>query len=788
MKYYTTFAGLPFLLRYYTAMDILVILVFLWRLIWGRKHPLPTTMDIHSRDEQWWVLLVKRLFTTARNNAIGTAFLLALLTTGHVFGWGWRPVISLYLLATMLDRWARKHERWVIVGMVSLLSVLAVGVLGMNWWTKQLERQGNFVEAARLLEWTLAIKENITFPNHPRAADALIMRANWYENIGNYAKALPCYQRGLSIMEKALGPDHPVTAVSLTYLSMLYWRIGDYAKALPLSQRALVIDEKALGPDHPITAEVLNNLALLYWSMGEYAQALQSYEHGLSVENRTFANVFAVASEEQKLLFAEQHQKPYFEALSLIYHHFQMDDPAVRFALELVLRRKGIVLDAQSRQQQALTANLEGEALESWQRLTQSRSHLSWLLLSGPGERGLTDYRRAIEELYAAIAREEEFLRQRSGVVAQELAQWQVTAQMLAERLPKASSLVEFVRIKDWDEKKQSWSETSRYLAFVLTPGNRVTLVDLGDAEKIDTTISKTLAAIDDPDFRKDLKAYTRRADSALSELYGLLLQPLGVAVRSRERLIVSPDGELNKVPFAALRTPDGQYLIEKLTVSYLASGRDLLRGKAEVAPTMDLLLVANPAFDDREAFQTAALSEEAVRAANYGERFAPLPGTAEEARAIPLLIKGTQKILEGRQATESAVRLIKSPRVLHLATHGFFLQDKELPLPDLLTSFSLIGDDQERGIGGVKMFSFLSVSARPAGGMMSPMVRAGRRQPRQGDYGWGRWTVDRTGSDQHEPVRHRPGGAIRMQHGHRRGKSRRWGVWAAASVCVGRS
>lgn len=326
------------------------------------------------------------------------------------------------------------------------------------------------------------------------------------------------------------------------------------------------------------------------------------------------------------------------------------------------------------------------------------------------------------------IAKEEEFLAQHSGQVAQELAQRHITAQMLAERLPKDGALVEFVRIRDWDEEKRGWSDTGRYLVFVLTPDSRVTLVDLGEAEKIDTKINEALAVIDEPDYRQDLKVYTRRADAALSELYGLLLQPLeaalGLVVRAA---IVSPDGELNKVPFAALRTPDGRYLVEKLTFSYVASGRDLLRGKTEVAPTMDLLLVTNPAFDDREVLQMAALSEEAVRATDYGKRFDPLPGTAEEARVIPPLVKGTKKkVLEGRQATESAVRTTKSPRILHIATHGFFLKDEELPLPDSLTHFSLISDGQERGLGGVKKLASLSFSGRPIGPMVSPMVRSG--------------------------------------------------------------
>jgi CHAT domain-containing protein len=249
----------------------------------------------------------------------------------------------------------------------------------------------------------------------------------------------------------------------------------------------------------------------------------------------------------------------------------------------------------------------------------------------------------------------------------QEWVQRKVTAQMVAGRLPKDGVLVEFICI---------WNE--RYLAFVLTPDGQVTLVDLGESAKIDTKIKTALAAINPLDFDRAMEKYTRQAEAELADLYRLLLQPLETTLRTRTRLIVSPDGELKNIPFAALRTLDGRYLVEHLTVSYVASGRDLLRGKTDTPPTVDLLLVANPAFDNREALQVAVVSSEnAVRAADFSARkFSPLPGTAEEARLISPLIKGTQRVLEGKEATESAVYAVKSPKVLHLATHGFFLKD----------------------------------------------------------------------------------------------------------------
>jgi CHAT domain-containing protein len=52
---------------------------------------------------------------------------------------------------------------------------------------------------------------------------------------------------------------------------------------------------------------------------------------------------------------------------------------------------------------------------------------------------------------------------------------------------------------------------------------------------------------------------------------------------------------------------------------------------------------------------------------------FAPLDGTAQEAQSIKTMFPEAS-VLTGSQATESALKTVVAPRILHIATHGFFL------------------------------------------------------------------------------------------------------------------
>jgi len=61
---------------------------------------------------------------------------------------------------------------------------------------------------------------------------------------------------------------------------------------------------------------------------------------------------------------------------------------------------------------------------------------------------------------------------------------------------------------------------------------------------------------------------------------------------------------------------------------------------------------------------------------------FAPLLDSEEEARAIKALLPRAQ-LLTGSQATKTALKRAQAPRILHIATHGFFLSDVQNTVPD---------------------------------------------------------------------------------------------------------
>src|SRR4029077_7135849 len=152
--------------------------------------------------------------------------------------------------------------------------------------------------------------------------------------------------------------------------------------------------------------------------------------------------------------------------------------------------------------------------------------------------------------------------------------------------------------------------------------------------------------------------------------------------------VIVSPDAELSFVSFATLLTPDDRFVGEKYSVRYVASGRDLLReAKAPAGPKTTMRVFANPDFGGIAAGprleQTNAVALRSVEMRDLqGISLPSLPGTEKEAAELEARAKKSgwqSETYLGPNATKAELRKVNSPRILHLATHGFFLPEIDI-------------------------------------------------------------------------------------------------------------
>jgi CHAT domain-containing protein len=243
-----------------------------------------------------------------------------------------------------------------------------------------------------------------------------------------------------------------------------------------------------------------------------------------------------------------------------------------------------------------------------------------------------------------------------------------VTVEDVARAVPEGAALVELYVYKPFqaDPALPKWG-APRYAALVVGRGAPLYGADLGDAASIDDLAARFRVALADP----------HRADvtDAARALYDRVMQPLAAHLPPSGRILVSPDGALDLVPFAALVDERGRYLVDRYSFVELTTGRDLLRLSARRAPRGAPVIIADPAFGPRRASGASGGAGLGINLA--AAFFPPLPGTAAEGAAIAHLLPGA-KLLSEENATKDSVRALHGPRVLHIATHGFFLDGPE--------------------------------------------------------------------------------------------------------------
>jgi CHAT domain-containing protein len=349
---------------------------------------------------------------------------------------------------------------------------------------------------------------------------------------------------------------------------------------------------------------------------------------------------------------------------------------ATKLALTTLLRRKGRVLDAAAASAATLRGKLSPDDRKLLDQLADARAKLSKLVVAGAPAKDIAALDDEIKRLEVALA---------GKSAAFKATHTPIDLASVQAKIPHDTRLVEFTSYQPRDWKAADFPKPKplprRYVAYVVGDRGDPAMIDLGPTQPIDDAIGKFRKALGDPDNAEVAKL----ANAVHAVTFGKIAPALGGA----KKVLIAPDATLNLVPFAALH--DGKrWLVEDYTFTYLTSGRDLLRLATRGTPQSGPVIFADPDFDSTApAGSTRGVDRRARAMSDLS--WPRLPGTAAEADAIVGDIK-SPTVYRGNKATETAVKAMHAPAVLHLATHGFFLPEGDGDNPLLHAGLAFAG------------------------------------------------------------------------------------------------
>ena len=584
--------------------------------------------------------------------------------------------------------------------------------------------RGDYAKAERELLRALTILEGAGLTEDRQYAECLNILGYTYKWQREFGKAGPYFERSLAIQERKFGSDSPSLAKTLNNLGIVASERKDYAAAEKYFLRSLALKEKYVGPEHQDYGAGLMNLANVYGSEGDNKKALETHLRAFSIFEKTgeptdqpfimsLANIaaiysalgdfenanrvqaklesavesvisfnLAIGSERQKLAFLDSVARRTDRTISLNLQLEPDNSQAAAMAATVLLQRKGRALDATTDTLDVLRKHSDPQDQALLDQLKEATSQLARVALQGPQKQSLEEHRKTLQELQERKEKLENAISHHNEAFR---AQYQaVTLEAVQSAIPADSALVEFLTYSPYDPNAETNAQSYgalRYAVYVLHRNGAPKGIDLGKAKAIDDSIEKFRAALRDPG-RSDAQQLARAVAANV-------LEPIQPLIAGDKRLLISPDGQLNLIPFEALRDVKSRYLVERFSITYLATGRDLLRMQVPHPSSGVPVILADPLFGEpKETLVASARMLQPRRTTGRSARrsvttganfsslyFAPLEATKAEALSIQALFPQA-RVLTGGQASATALEQLKAPKILHIATHGFFLLD----------------------------------------------------------------------------------------------------------------
>lgn len=535
------------------------------------------------------------------------------------------------------------------LGMAEALGNKVGMALVLNNIGSTYRQQGNYAQSLEYLQKSLAMREALGVK--AGIASTLKSIGLTRQSQGDIALAIESYQQSLEIRE-ALG-DQAGIADTLNSIADAYEKQGRHAQALDFGERAAVLAREI--SDTETLREARFAAGIAYRALNQTDKARLALEEAIAIGETLRENV-AGGKEEQERFF-ESKVSPYYAMVDLLVGQ---GEPAQ--ALTFAERAKARVLvdvlqsgrvsvtkaltSGEQDQEQSLHTQLVSLNTQIYRESTRRQPDPVRLdELRGQLSKARLDFEAFQTNLYAAHPE----LKEERGE-AQPLR-----LEDAAALLPDASSaLLEYVVTDD-----QTYLFAVVKASRTVEPVVRVYKLPIGRDELTTQT----------ENFRQQLATRDLGFRASAHNLYRLLLAPAQSLLRDKSSLVIVPDDKLWELPFQALLTDDGRYLLENSAISYAPSLTVLrqmrTRSRKCKPDATTLLAFGNPAMGDR-TIQRATLT---LR----NERLDPLPEAEDEVRELGRLFgSGHSKVYVGPDASEDRFKTEAGEAgILHFATHG---------------------------------------------------------------------------------------------------------------------
>jgi len=504
------------------------------------------------------------------------------------------------------------------------------------------QQMGKYTEAEAIY---LGMEKRLGKSN-PDYASMLNNLAALYMTMGKEDKVEELLKKSASIYKSSFGEENPAYAKAISDQGNFYRYKERYAEADPLLEKALAIREVTLGRNHPLYVQSQEDIAVLYWKRKGWDKSFMMYRDVMDKSLDFINKYFPPMSEAEKTKYWDV-LSPRFQRFYNFAVEASVENPHVLEALyDYRIATKALLLNSTNKVKQAILASKDAVLIKDYFTWLDQKETLARLYAYSKEELKLQKIN--LDSMERAANTMERKLSDRSTAFSAGYAAQKINFSQIKNLLSETEASVEIIRMQKYDQK---FVQDSRYLALVLTKSSEIPkLVVLENGQQLDTRYAK---------FYRN--AVQQKIDDQYSyDQYWARIEP---ELKGKKLIYISPDGVYNQLNLNTLKKPDADFVVNRYDLVIVGNSKDIIPLKARKAKTLKKNAVLL-GFPDYGAGEIAAL-----------------PGTKVEIDNVSKVLKGSgYQVTQFAQktATEANLKSIKGPTLLHIATHGFFLQDVE--------------------------------------------------------------------------------------------------------------
>ena len=520
--------------------------------------------------------------------------------------------------------------------------------------TNQLEK------AKPMQEKIVVIEKERVGVNHPDYASSLSNLGALYQRMRNYAESEKFFEEALKITKIAYGDRHLTYGVYELNLAISLNDRGEYEKASRLLLHAQGVFAATVGKTHPNYILSEYNLAMAYKRLGKVDLAIPLMMHVGDFYKKQIVELFPAMSENDQVSFFNKINRPIQDYQQFAVEYGRTKPELINQLFDFRLVTKALLLNSSAKIRKQILQGSNQELKNLFVKWLKLKEGIGKLYSGG----AITaQVEKQIIQLETEASKAETEIANKSSLFKNSQDQQEVSWRKVQAMLKPGEAAIEFIRLNAMGKK-----DSLSYAALILKKEMKdPTLVVFSNGR-----------AMESREFSYYRNKVVHRQINDRS--FSIFWEPLVPHLKESETIYVSSDGIFNKINLATLFDPvKKEYLTNEHKFILVSNLRDIASVEVEKPSTKSASLFGFAQFGN----ESTGGKHRNVAAENsilsfLTEDIPSLPGTKVEIETIGSLLKQaswSSAMFEGTVATETNIKALANSGIIHIATHGFFIE-----------------------------------------------------------------------------------------------------------------